>query len=285
MSRRAPPPGPNDERDQLRVYFVLAFAISWGGILAVASRTGLPATAPGSEQKFLLVFLAMLAGPSLACLGLTAALEGTRGLRALWRRLARWRIRTVWYPTLLVAPGLLLLILAALSLVSPAFMPGPANGAWRFEYALIGGFLAGSCEELGWTGFATPRLLRRHGWFSAGVRLGPLWAAWHVLGDYWGGAHYGGMWLAHMLEWFVALTAFRVLMTWAYDRTGSLLLGVLLHASFTGAQALLWPARASVTQELVWYGLFAAALWVVVAAVGLEARRAGGAFGRPAASH
>ena len=42
---------------------------------------------------------------------------------------------------------------------------------------------SGLFEELGWTGFATPHLLARHGWLAAGLTLGVLWATWHVAAD------------------------------------------------------------------------------------------------------
>jgi hypothetical protein len=67
-----------------------------------------------------------------------------------------------------------------------------------------------------------------------------------------------------MFEWVVALTAFRVLMTWAYARTGSLPLGMAMHAGFTGGQALLWPGTVSPAEGLIWYGYFGCVLWLAV---------------------
>lgn len=260
-------------RAQLFAYFTLAFGIAWTGVLLVASRTGLPAAPIDvSAANRYLVFLAMLAGPSLACLGLTAAVDGRRGLRELASSLGRWRIGGRWYAALAITPAILVLTLGALSLVSPRFAPAilaSAAPGQVLAFAAIAGLGAGLFEELGWTGYVTPRLLQRHGWLRAGLLFGPWWMAWHVLPDYWGGAGYGSLWGAHILEWALALTAFRVLMTWVYDHTRSLLLGVLMHASFTGSQALLWPASAARADELLWYGLFVAGLWMVVAVVAL----------------
>ena len=63
-----------------------------------------------------------------------------------------------------------------------------------------------------------------------------------------------------------ALTAYRLLMTWVYANTNSLLLAVLMHASYTGWLFVLYPA-ASLAQGLVWQTGFAVALWVAVALV------------------
>jgi len=264
-----------DSRRELRAYFALAFGIAWTSVLLLATTTGLPAPANAPPGNRLLVFGAMLAGPSMAGLGLTALFEGRQGLRALAQRLGHWRIGARWYATVAFVPAILLIVLAALSRISSSFVPGlltSSSPAGTIVFALVAGLGAGLFEEIGWTGFATPRLLARLGWLRAGATLGIIWAVWHGLADYWGGATYGSLWAPHMMEWIVALTAFRILMTWAYHHTGSLLLAVLLHAGSTGAQALLWPAHATPPSELLWYGLFAASLWATVAVVVIRER-------------
>lgn len=255
-------------------YFVASFAIAWAGVLLIAARTGLPASVAVAARYRSMVFLAMLAGPSVASIALTLSSRGGGGLREL-RRLAPRRVDARWYAAVLIAPLALLFTLGILSLASSSYLPPIVSGespTALIVMALIAGLGAGFFEELSWTGFATPRLLARYSWPRAGLLLGVLWAAWHGLADYWGGIGYGQFWTLHLLEWFVALSAFRMLMTWVYSRTGSLLIGVLLHASFTGSQALLWP-RANAVQELIWYGLFCCALWTVVAVVAVRTRR------------
>jgi membrane protease YdiL (CAAX protease family) len=173
-------------RNALLSYFALAFGISWTGALVAASR-----------GRLYLLFVAMLLGPSVASIGLTAALEGTHGLHELGRALRRWRVSARWYAALLVAPALLAIVLGVLSRRSSSFLPDLAAGASPtavLPYALIAGFGAGIAEELGWTGFATPRLLHRYAWFQAGLLLGLPWAAWHVLPDYLGRATHGPLW-------------------------------------------------------------------------------------------
>src|SRR5512132_1391016 len=244
---------PQTDGRELLVYFVAAFCIAWAGVLLVAARTGFPAPAAAAARYRPLVFLAMLAGPALASTGLT--LWSRRGLGELIAGFARWRVGRRWYLAVLVAPLAIVLSLAILAPASSAYLPAILSAASPLPVlaaALVAGLGAGVCEELGWTGFATPRLLARYSWPRAGLLLGIVWAAWHGLADYWGGIAYGALWSLHMLEWFVALGAFRMLMTWIYSQTGSLLVGVLLHASFTGSQVLLWPG-ANARQELIWY--------------------------------
>ena len=210
------------------------------------------------------MFVFMLLGPSLSGLALTALLDGRAGLRQLASRLKRWRVGARWYAVaLLTSPLLLLAILWPLSgFIEPAFAP-------RFQWALFAvGVVAGSFEEIGWTGFATPRLLARQRFGMAGLSLGLIWALWHLLVDFrYNVGTMGSAWIVEFaIVYVAALTAYRILMTWVYLNTRSLLISVLMHASYTGWLFVLFPAT-SFEQSLLWQSAFAAMLWVVVALV------------------
>ena len=250
-------------RDPLRSYFAVVFGISWGGILIVMGYRdfNLMELRPLDTG---LVFASMLLGPSVAGLAMTAMLDGRAGLRHLASQAALYRVGLRWYAVaLLTMPMLLLATLWPLSVfVDPAFAP-------RFQWPLFAiGLVAGSFEEVGWTGFATPRLLARHRLPLAGLSLGLVWALWHVLVDFRQNFNSLGMaWLLEFAVFYVAaLTAYRLLMTWVYANTQSLLLAALMHASYTGWLFVLYPAR-SLAQGLVWQTALALALWAVVAAV------------------
>lgn len=240
-------------------YFALAFGISWNGVML----------AVGYRERAVW-FVAMLFGPTLAALGLTAAFDGMRGLRAFAQGLLRVRTDARLYLAALVAPAVLCVVLSIATLVSPEFAPrilvtgrvGPTLLA-----AVVVGAFAGTFEEIGWTGFATPRLLAERSWLATGVLIGLPWALWHMLPDYLGRSMNGTLWLIHAAEWIVALIAFRVLMTWVYGRSRSVVLAALMHATFTGSQVLLWPATRSSSAELIWYGAFAISFAVVATIV------------------
>ena len=73
-------------------------------------------------------------------------------------------------------------------------------------------------EELGWTGFAVPTLLRRmrYGVLSTGLIVGVLWAALHFLVFFWMGRPSGALPLAiFFVSLFAWLPAYRVLVVWA----------------------------------------------------------------------
>ena len=251
------------QRRPLLAFFGLAYGISWACIALILSATGFDL----SNLRPLdtgLIFVAMLLGPSAGGLIMTARLEGRAGLRRLWLSLARWQVEGRWVAlALLLMPALLLAVLLPLAaFYDPAFAPG-------FQWQLFAiGLAAGSFEELGWTGFATPRLLARQRLFRAGLSLGLLWALWHVLVDF--RQNFSTMNLTWLLEfaafYLAALSAYRVLMTWVYANTRSLPLAMLMHASYTGWLMVLYPAT-SFEQGLIWQTAFAAVLWLAVALV------------------
>jgi membrane protease YdiL (CAAX protease family) len=257
------------QRHQLVSYFALAYGITWGGILLFLASKGFQLAAiQADELPF--IFLLMLAGPSASSLILTAVLDGRSGLRDLWTRLTRWRVCWTWYAVaLLTIPALVLVILSALNVVvSPAFAPG-------FQVVgLVFGLLAGGLEEIGWTGFATPRLLKNHTPLKAGFILGLLWAFWHILADFtFNFSTMGLLWpLWFITFWLLPLVAYRMLMTWVYAHTQSVLVAQLMHASYTGWLYVLSPA-ASFSQNLLWQTVFAASLWAMVAVVAILSRR------------
>jgi membrane protease YdiL (CAAX protease family) len=263
-------------------YLTLAFAISWGGVALVAGPLGVS----GGAALMLGLFLAQAAGPTAACLVLTGVLDGPAGYRDLRARLTHWRVAPRWYAAaLLLNPLALLVVLGGLGLASPAYLPGVLTGhhplaramgladvtpAAVVGLALAFGLAAGLFEELGWAGFVTPRLLARHGWLAAGLALGLLWAAWHVGPDRPGAAAWGDLWPWRVLTWmFAGMVPYRVLMTWVYRHTQSVLLAVLMHAAYTGGQVLLEPGGTGQPQDLLWWGLLGLALGAVVVLVAL----------------
>lgn len=271
-------------RHPVATYFLVAFAISWTGVALVFLRTG--TVSPDDDPRWaFLVFALMLLGPTAAGLGVTALVDGRTGLADLFARLGRWRVAPRFSAALLVAPLMVALSLLVMRGQSPAFTPAPfvaASPGAVIVTALVVGLVAGLFEELGWTGFATPKMLERRTLLRAGLELGVLWMTWHVLADVWGAVEpYGRLYLAHLALWFVALASYRVFMTWLYAQTGSLLLGVLMHASFTGSQALLGPRDLTPTQSIGWYAIFAAGMAAVALVVALGERREVAAGGPP----
>ncbi|HEU5102714.1 MAG TPA: type II CAAX endopeptidase family protein [Roseiflexaceae bacterium] len=274
------------KRHPVLTYFALTFVISWTGLLLVAGPSGISATSGPSETLLPFMYLGMLAGPSLAGVLLTGLVSGQAGFREVRSRLFRWQVGARWYAlALLTAPLVWMATLFALSLTSRAYLPDIVASDDKASLLLFGitvGLVVGMFEELGWTGFAIPRLRQRYGVLTTGLIVGVLWGAWHFPLFFWGsGTFSGGLPPALVLfvQLFSFLPAFRVLMVWVYDRTESLLVAMLMHASQVVCTLSLAPLAIAgiplVTSDLV----FAAVLWVVVAVAAVASR---GQFSRQA---
>ena len=153
-------------------YFAFAYAAS-GAALLLIGWPRLDGTG-GRPLVSLAMFPVIVIATGLAGLGLTAATEGRQGLRRLAERLTRWRIGRWWLLLLLPPIGILGVLTILRVFVSPDFAP-------QFLVFGIGaGIVAGLFEEIGWTGFAYPRLRARYGALAGAPLLGVLWAVWHL---------------------------------------------------------------------------------------------------------
>lgn len=206
-----------------------------------------------------MMFLCMLFGPSFMGILLSGLVYGKSGLKDLFSKMMKIKIGLKWYFfAIFTVPILLLITLLGLSItLSNAFLPG-------FQViGIILGFAAGYFEEIGWTGFALPELLKKHTPIKAGIILGLLWGVWHFLADYLGAsASLGATWLpTFFFRYLMALVAYRILMVWAYSRVKSVFLAQLMHGCFSGALYLLGPVSSN-ENAVIWNGVFAAVLWI-----------------------
>jgi membrane protease YdiL (CAAX protease family) len=236
------------ERNPALTYFVLTFAISWGAILAIIGPSGILASREEFERLFPIVLPLMVLGPSVSGILLTGILGRRRGMRDFQSRLLKWRVGVRWYAgAIFTAPLYFTAAMLALAAFSPEFLPGIfTTGDGKAPFLLRGiavALVAAIVEELGWTGFAVPTLRRRYSPVATGLIVG-------------------------------------ILMVWVYDRTGSLLLAILMHMGLTASTLILQPIVLGT--PLVTVGVvLAAAPWVIVAAVALIGHWAASILRRP----
>lgn len=217
-------------------YFVLAFALSWSIEipLAAAAQGWLHVSIPAA-----LHYLAAF-GPMLAAVIITAATEGRPGLRQLFAGLVQWRVSLGW----------ILWALSPIVLYGLAVIVGYAtNRTWPnltllgavddLPYLGVVGALVlwlltfGIGEELGWRGFALPRLQKNHTALTATLILGVVWAFWHLPAFFYRETYMAMGLVAGFPLLLLSIVAASIIFTWLYNSTrGSLLMVILFHALF-----------------------------------------------------
>ena len=192
-------------------YFVLAYLFAWVFIplLSISLAFG---------------FLALF-GPALSAILVTYITEGSPGTKALYARALLWKVKPVWYAFAILFPPFLILIEMGIAYLFKTSVSFFTNGIVGLVTAVL---YVG--EELGWRGYALPKLLQQRTPFAASLILGVLWAMWHLpnfvfplegvppLGPF-----------PVVALWVVSQT---FLFTWLYmNSNGSVLITTLFHAS------------------------------------------------------
>jgi len=225
-------------------FFALTFAATWTCFLsAVAVSRGLAPGAGLGPGILALVLLGTFA-PSLVALALTARAAGGPGVRALLGRLFAWRVGLRWYVFALVYMAAIKLAVALVHRLATGAWPRFGHDAWYLMVAatLISTGIGGqSGEEIGWRGYALPRLAARMGLGRASLLLGVIWAVWHLPLFFLHGADkFGQSFPVYLLQ----VTAISVAIAWLYWRThGSLLLTMLMHAAINNTKDIV-PSNA-----------------------------------------
>jgi membrane protease YdiL (CAAX protease family) len=243
-------------RHDLLLYFALAYLLSWALWPLVILN-------PNSSP--LVPF-----GPLIAAVVVSLLAGGRKELWALIRQLARWRVHPIWYVIALLGPFVVAGVAAALAVAAGA--PMLRSGAYTDVQAVGFTFLStviivGLFEEVGWRGFALPRLQRRLDALWAALVLGVLWALWHLpelISD--------PTRQRPPLQFVVWAVTLSVIFTWLYNSTnGSLPIVIICHSAIDTAGRYLLPEFSNGGYQVVWWfmvGLYAVIAIIVVLVAG-----------------
>jgi membrane protease YdiL (CAAX protease family) len=200
------------EKSALWLYILLTPLVS----LAIALFLPLPTV---------VVVLFLLLVPSTLAILCTALAEGRMGLSGLARKLIQWRISFKWYLVAILMPvGIVLASGVAAYILGWSSTPFqiniPASSQLIFNFILV--VTVAVLEELGWRGYALPRLLVYRSPLSSALIIGTLWGLLHI-----------GVGLADGRPWlpsFLAPFGMSITLTWLFLHTrGSLAMAILFH--------------------------------------------------------
>ncbi len=212
-------------RYPLVAFFAIACSLTWIGWI-LPDRIYAGTLLSGALA---LPFLLLVPGPLYAALIVTAVTEGRPGVAALLRKFAIWRVGWGWFAVAL--------LMTPVIGVTPAFLnmyfgvPDPTMALiaalptmlLMFAIRLVNPLDGPMQEELGWRGFALPRLQERHSMLAASAILGGLVVIWHVP------LVFLGMLPAYAL---FGTFAFTIIFGWLFNNVkGSVLMTLMAHAA------------------------------------------------------
>jgi hypothetical protein len=162
-------------------------------------------------------------GPAVAAVIVIAITSGKQGLREFWQRLKYfgngWSY--VVGPAIIFGyQGIAYLINLLLGATLVASLQSPPIGVW-LELMLFGGLW----EEIGWSGYALPKLQERfaggsNGPLLAALILGTFRAIWHLPLFMYGTIYW--------FDIFIFEVAIQVIIAWLYTRSGGSVLAIMV---------------------------------------------------------
>ncbi|HEX6286270.1 MAG TPA: CPBP family intramembrane glutamic endopeptidase [Acidimicrobiia bacterium] len=207
-------------------------------------------------------------GPSIAAIAATALIDGRSGVVELVRRVVVWRVNVGWYLLALLGPLALFALAAGVNTLMGASPVGRLSLDWsefgRLLLLQIVGVFTGAWEELGWRGYALPRMMSRLSPLVASLGLGVLWAIWHV-----------PLFLAGDIPWADAafIVAVSVLFTAVFVQTSqSVLIAFLMHASINAAGGVTVLLFEGGDRTQMYWAVSAVTAVVVVAVIAMRPR-------------
>lgn len=139
---------------------------------------------------------------------------------AFWSRVGAVAVGWRWWLFAFLFPTAIWLISGVVFLIQ--------GQAWPASYAALAffpiAFITNFGEEIGWRGFALPRLLQRYNAVTASLILGAVWGAFHLALNL-----YRPLFAAVTFAFTLMIS---IVLTWLFLRTKSVILAAVLNAAF-----------------------------------------------------
>jgi uncharacterized protein len=220
----------------LILFFLLACLPAWVlmGLFVAQNHGWLPPNLPFEPVLIIGSWIPNIA----AFLVVAFILKRKGGIRKLLKGWLKFKVPAFWYLVTLIPVAFALLSIPVYKLlygVNPAseilFDPVAI-----FALLIIATITGATGEELGWRGFALPRLQTRMSALSASLLLGVIWTIWHV-----------PLWFAGLgyeripfAAYAILVISSTVLITWACNNSGgSMVIATIFHLTMNIAMNII----------------------------------------------
>ena len=268
-------------------FMILCFLLSWGSVLIfVGGMKNFPAHPDQIEEQLPFIVAATLLGPSIAGIVFSSIKFGINGTYQHLRERMTWNSSHLAF--LFFAPTVVSSVLCVLSTVVSAHEYKPAiltttTTEGKLSLLALGlgyGAAAGMFEEIGWSFFATPELIKKLSPLETGITLGLIWGFWHFLVAFWGSGDADGNFSMDLfLPWIpwntIVLPLYRVFMLQVYCETENMIPMIFMHASLTASLPFILMPRLSGVALASFYSLIAMALGSILFCLSLVHRNEG----------
>jgi CAAX protease family protein len=235
------------EKHPLILFFVFAYFFFFVSLLLI----GLIRRFVHIPDTLMQVFVAFASWtPNLAAILIVWKSKGRKGVIALLIGWKKWRISILWYLV-----GILPMVIALFTAGISSLLDGmpllvDTNVCWSaiLSMVIFHTLQGATGEELGWRGYALPRLEERFGSLVSALLLGVLIAGWHSI--------------LHLLSptgipewqfWWVII-CYSIIVAWIYSQTSrSLLIVSLFHFSFNFSLELVTTRLALINLSDLFY--------------------------------
>ena len=212
------------KKHQLIAFFTLSYLIMFAVVFSFIFLS------PGQPlQPWSLVWFFSIFSPSFSALIVSWIIGGRAEVKRLFSGFTRWKVGAFWYfaaAFLFLGPLVIAFVYMALGNPYSGFAPGVtfSSAGLTILFTLFSGPIA---EEMGWRGFALPRLQTQHNSLVSSLILGVIWCCWHIPLFFVTGATQ--MSIPFPIYMVLVLTI-TIYLTWLYNNTaGSLIITVLGH--------------------------------------------------------
>jgi uncharacterized protein len=221
------------EDHPVAVFFIGAYAFTWivSAPAAFMEEGWIP---------WIIIYIGSF-GPLVSA----ATITWVRGdeVRAWARQIIRWRVGWRWWVAAFGVPIAIVAVTTVILLVigGPVDLDQPFQSPVLIAIVFLFGLTVsgGLNEEPGWRGFAQPYLNDRYDALTASLIIGVVWAVWHLPYFLIPFAPHSGFPVVNQVGWFVGIVLLSVILAWAYNSTGSVLIAMILHAMVNTADILL----------------------------------------------